>query len=139
MGVGVHGNADVGEDASEALVKLTPDGRAMVYCCVSESGPGQRSSLCKMAAEVLKLPLGKVNMSPPDTHLNPFEFGLMGSRGTFAVGSAVIDAAAQDARRRLLEMAALPVRGHAGAAGYRRRRGLCKIGRPDMREFHGIA
>ncbi len=105
VGVGVHGNADVGEDASEALVKLTPDGRAVVHCCVSESGPGQRSSLCKMAAEVLNLPFQKVSMSPPDTHLNPFEFGLMGSRGTYAVGSAVI-AAAEDARRKLLKMAA---------------------------------
>jgi CO/xanthine dehydrogenase Mo-binding subunit len=105
VGVGVHSNADVGEDSSEALVKLTPDGRATVFCCVSESGPGQRSSLCKMAAEVLKLPLEKVSMSPPDTHVNPFEFGLMGSRGTYAVGSAVI-AAAEDARRKLLETAA---------------------------------
>jgi CO/xanthine dehydrogenase Mo-binding subunit len=105
VGVGVHSNADVGEDSSEALLKLSPDGRATVYCCVSESGPGQRSSLCKMAAEVLKLPLERVNISPPDTHVNPFELGLMGSRGTYAVGSAVI-AAAEDARRKLLEMAA---------------------------------
>jgi CO/xanthine dehydrogenase Mo-binding subunit len=109
VGVGVHSNADIGEDSSEAKVKLTPDGRATVYCCVSESGPGQRSSLCKMAAEVLKLPLERVNMSPPDTHVNPFEFGLMGSRGTYAVGSAVI-AAAEDARRRLLEMAAITLK-----------------------------
>ena len=131
VGVGVHGNADVGEDASEALVKLTPDGRAMVHCCVSESGPGQRSSLCKMAAEVLKLPLEKVNMSPPDTHLNPFEFGLMGSRGTYAVGSAVI-AAAEDARRRLLEMAAH--RFEATPAQLDTEDGaVFKIGRPQKR------
>jgi xanthine dehydrogenase molybdenum-binding subunit len=44
-------------------------------------------------------------MSAPDTEVNPFEFGLMGSRGTYAVGSAVI-AAAEDARRKLLELAA---------------------------------
>jgi len=105
VGVGVHSNADVGEDASEAQVRLTPDGRAIVHCCVSESGPGQRSSLCKMAAEVMKLPLEKVYMSPPDTQVNPFEFGLMGSRGTYAVGSAVI-AAAEDARKKLLQTAA---------------------------------
>ena len=105
VGVGIHSNADVGEDASEALVKLTADGRAIVYCCVSEAGLGQRSSLCKMAAEVLNLPLNRVEMSPPDTQLNPFEFGLMGSRGTYAVGSAIISAAA-DARRKLLEIAA---------------------------------
>ncbi len=105
VGIGVHSNADVGEDSSEAQIKLTPDGRAVVHCCVSESGPGQRSSLCKMAAEVLKLPLERVHLSPPDTHVNPFEFGLMGSRGTYAVGSAVI-AAAEGARRQLLETAA---------------------------------
>ena len=105
VGVGVHSNADVGEDSSEAMVKLTPDGRATIFCCVSEAGGGQRSSLCKMAAEVLGLPLEKVNITPPDTLVNPFEFGLMGSRGTYAVGSAVI-AAAEDARHKLLEIAA---------------------------------
>jgi xanthine dehydrogenase molybdenum-binding subunit len=105
VGVGVHSNADVGEDVSEAQVRLTPDSRTLLNCCVSESGPGQRSSLCKMVAEVLKLSPERVNISPPDTQVNPFEFGLMGSRGTFAVGSAVI-AAAEDARRKLLELAA---------------------------------
>jgi CO/xanthine dehydrogenase Mo-binding subunit len=105
VGVGVHGNADVGEDESEAWVKLSPDGRAIVHACVSESGPGQRSSLCKMAAEVLNLPLDQVNITPPDTHVNPFEFGLVGSRGTYTVGSAVIQAA-EDAKRKLFELAA---------------------------------
>jgi CO/xanthine dehydrogenase Mo-binding subunit len=105
VGVGIHSNADIGEDASEAQVKLSPDGRVLLYSCHSDSGHGQRSSLCKMAAEVLNVPLENVKMSPPDTELNPFEFGLMGSRGTYAAGSAVI-AAAEDARRRLLELAA---------------------------------
>jgi CO/xanthine dehydrogenase Mo-binding subunit len=106
VGVSVHSNADVGEDVSEAQVRLSADGRVMLNVCVSESGPGQRSSLCKMAAEVLNLPLENVKMSPPDTELNPFEFALIGSRGTYAIGSAVI-AAAEDARRRLLELAAI--------------------------------
>jgi xanthine dehydrogenase molybdenum-binding subunit len=105
VGVMVHGNADVGEDVSEAYVRLNPDGTAVVHVCVSEAGMGQRSSLCKMAAEVLNLPLDRVGMAPPDTLVNPFEFGLVGSRGTYAVGSAVIRAA-EDARRRLLESAA---------------------------------
>ncbi len=105
VGVMVHGNADVGEDVSESYVRLNPDGTAVVHVCVSEAGMGQRSSLCKMAAEVLKLPLERVCMAPPDTLVNPFEFGLVGSRGTYAVGSAVINAA-EDARRRLLESAA---------------------------------
>jgi xanthine dehydrogenase molybdenum-binding subunit len=105
VGVGIHCNADVGEDHSEAWIKLTPEGRALILVAVSEAGQGQRSSLCKMAAEVLKLPLEHVNMSLPDTDGNPFEFALVGSRGTYTVGKAVIEAA-EDARRQLLELAA---------------------------------
>jgi CO/xanthine dehydrogenase Mo-binding subunit len=105
VGVGIHCNADVGEDYSEAWIKLSPDGRALIFVAVSEAGQGQRSSLCKMAAEVLKLPLEHVNMSLPDTDGNPFEFALVGSRGTYTVGKAVIEAA-EDARRQLLELAA---------------------------------
>lgn len=105
VGVGIHGNADIGEDESEAYVRLNPDGTAIVYSCISESGMGQRSSLCKMVAEVLNLPFENVSITAPDTLVNPFEYGLIGSRGTYAVGSAVIEAA-QDAKRKLFAMAA---------------------------------
>jgi len=105
VGVSVHGNADVGEDVSEAYVRLTPDARATIHVCVSEAGMGQRSSLCKMVAEVLQIPIERVGMTPADTLVNPFEFGLVGSRGTYALGSAVI-AATEDARQDLLKRAA---------------------------------
>lgn len=104
VGVGVHGNADVGEDVSEAYVRLDPDGSAVVYSCMAEHGTGQCSSLCKMVAEVLKLPLTSVSLAPPDSLINPYEFGPVGSRGTYAIGSAVIKAA-QDARGKLLAKA----------------------------------
>ena len=42
VGVGIHSNADVGEDDSEAWVTLTPAGRALVCAAISESGQGQR-------------------------------------------------------------------------------------------------
>jgi xanthine dehydrogenase molybdenum-binding subunit len=58
-----------------------------------------------MAAEVLNLPLDRINITPPDTLLNPFEFGLGGSRGTYAIGSSVTRAA-EDARQKLFKMAA---------------------------------
>jgi xanthine dehydrogenase molybdenum-binding subunit len=105
VGVGVHGNADVGEDESEAYVRLNPDGTAVIHVLISESGMGQRNSLCKMAAEVLQLPLERIHVTPVDTLLNPYDFGLVGSRGTYAVGSAVIKAA-KDAKKQLLELAA---------------------------------
>jgi xanthine dehydrogenase molybdenum-binding subunit len=58
----------------------------------------------KMVAEVLQLPLKAVSMSPSDSLFNPYEFGPAGSRGTFAIGSAMINAA-EDARNKLLEIA----------------------------------
>lgn len=105
VGVGVHGNADVGEDDAEAWVRIDPDHTATLYVAVPEQGGGQRSNLCKMVAEVLQIPLENVFLSPPRSDVNPYEFGLVGSRGTYAIGSAVIEAA-EDAKKKLFEMAA---------------------------------
>jgi CO/xanthine dehydrogenase Mo-binding subunit len=105
VGVGVHGNADVGEDSSEAFVRLNPDGRVVLHSAICEHGTGQRSNLCKMVAEVLNVPLDRVSMTPPDALVNPWELGPGGSRGTFAMGTAVI-AAAEDALRKLFELCA---------------------------------
>jgi len=109
VGVGVHGNADIGEDASEAYVRLHPDGRAVVFSCMTEHGTGQRSNLTKMAAEVLQLPLENVSMGPSDSLINPYEFGPAGSRGTYAIGTAVIRAA-EDAKIKLFELFAPKLR-----------------------------
>lgn len=102
VGVGVHGNADVGEDVSEAYVRLDPNATATIYSCLAEHGTGQRSSLCKMVAEVLQIPYENVSIGPPDSSLHPYEIGPFGSRGTYAIGSAII-AAAEEAKRRLFE------------------------------------
>jgi len=105
VGVGVHGNADVGEDVSEAYVRLDPNGTATIYSCLSEHGTGQRSNLCKMVAEILQLPLESISMTPPDSLLNPYEIGPFGSRGTYAIGGAII-AAAEEAMKKLFERCA---------------------------------
>lgn len=105
VGVGVHGNADVGEDVSEAYVRLDPNGTAIIHSGLAEHGTGQRSNICKMVAEILQLPLERVFVSPNDSRVNPYEMGPVGSRGTYAIGSAVI-AAAEDAKRQLLELSA---------------------------------
>jgi xanthine dehydrogenase molybdenum-binding subunit len=105
IGVGVHGNADIGEDAAEAYVQLGYNGTATIFLCVAEHGTGQKSNYPKFAAEVLQIPPEKISMSPADTLVTPFEFGPVGSRGTYAIASAVINAA-EDAKRQLLEMAA---------------------------------
>ncbi|NIO09966.1 MAG: molybdopterin-dependent oxidoreductase, partial [Deltaproteobacteria bacterium] len=130
VGVGVHGNADVGESVSEAYVRLNPDNSATIHTCVSEPGTGQRSSLCKMAAEVLQIPIEKVSIAPADSLINPFDFGLLGSRGTYAIASAVI-AAAEEARAKLLEQAAPMLK--AAPEGLESEDGMVYVkGRPDV-------
>ena len=105
IGVGVHGNADIGEDAAEAYVQLGYNGTATIFLCVTEHGTGQKSNYVKMVAEVLQIPPERISMTPADSLVTPFEFGPVGSRGTYAIGSAVIKAA-EDARKKLLEFAA---------------------------------
>ncbi|MCD8018301.1 MAG: molybdopterin-dependent oxidoreductase, partial [Clostridiales bacterium] len=92
VGCSIHGNADVGEDNSEAIVTLRPNGLAVIHAQVPEFGNGQRSSICKMAAEVLDMDYDKVQLSRPNSMENPEEFGLAGSRGTLTLGSAVVNA-----------------------------------------------
>jgi CO/xanthine dehydrogenase Mo-binding subunit len=105
VGVGAHGNADVGEDSSEVYVHLRPDGTVLINSNTTEHGTGNWSNFHKMVAEVLQLPLDRVTMTPSDTLFNPYEFGPAGSRGTYAIGSAMI-AAAEDAKQKLFEIVA---------------------------------
>ena len=43
---------------------------------------GQRTNLAKMVAEIMKVPFDRVEMTPPETKINPTGFVLFGSRGT---------------------------------------------------------
>ena len=105
IGVGVHGNADVGEDMSEAYVRIDNDGRVVIGSGLAEHGTGQVSNVLKVVAEVLQLPLEAISITPGDTLVTPIEWGPAGSRGTYAILSAVISAA-DDAKKKLFELAA---------------------------------
>lgn len=105
VGVGIHGNADIGEDISEAYVRLDNFGRVMIFSGLAEHGTGQRSNAVKAVAEVLQLPLELISITPGDTMVTPVEWGPAGSRGTYAILGAVI-LAAEDAKKRLFELAA---------------------------------
>jgi len=105
VGVGIHGNADVGEDASEAYVRLDWNGTATIFSCLTEHGTGQKTNIARMAAEVLQLSMERMRHAPADSLIGPRERGPGGSRMTYAAGSAVIKAA-EDAREKLLILAA---------------------------------
>ncbi len=104
VGIGIHGNADVGEDVSETHVRLDNDGRVVVLAGLAEHGTGQKSNVVKVVAEVLQLPLGRISISPGDSMITPFEWGPAGSRGTYAILGAAI-AAAEDAKNKLFRLA----------------------------------
>jgi len=105
VGVGVHGNADVGEDISEAYVRLDNDGRVLIISGLIEHGTGQRSNALKVVGEVLQLPLAAISITPGDSLITPVEWGPAGSRGTYAILGAIISAA-EDAKQKLFKLAA---------------------------------
>src|SRR5699024_9971569 len=100
-----HGNGDVGEDNSEAIVRLHTNGSVILNQSLVESGQGQRAACAKMVAEVLNVPFESVTVTNPGTVDNPVEFGLCGSRGTLTSGTAATRAA-EDALRQLQVMSA---------------------------------
>ena len=104
VGVSIHGNGDVGEDNSEAIVRLHTNGSVILNQSLVESGQGQRAACAKMVAEVLNVPFEAVTVTNTGTVDNPVEFGLCGSRGTLTSGTAATRAA-EDALRQLQVMA----------------------------------
>lgn len=109
VGCGIIGNADIGEDNTEAYVRVVPylvgdKARIVLQTNITESGMGQRSNIVKMVAEIMNVPFDKVDITPGDTMINPTGFGLCGSRGTITYGHAV-SSAAEDAKHKLFELA----------------------------------
>ena len=109
VGCGIIGNADIGEDNTEAYVRIVPDlvgdkAHVVLQTNITESGMGQRSNIVKMVSEILNVPYERIDITPGDTMINPTGFGLCGSRGTITYGHAV-SSAAEDARRQLFELA----------------------------------
>ncbi|MDR1580447.1 MAG: xanthine dehydrogenase family protein molybdopterin-binding subunit [Synergistaceae bacterium] len=109
VGCGIIGNADVGEDQTECYVRIVPDmaddtARVVMQLDITESGMGQRSNTAKMVAEVLNIPYERIELTPPDSLVNPSSMGLCGSRGTITSGRAVTEAAL-DAKRQLFALA----------------------------------
>ena len=105
VGVSIHGNADNGEDNSEAYVRIDMYGKAYLHSANTEAGMAQRDNCAKMVAEVLNIPFEDVILTPNNTITNPYDFGTAGSRGTLTSGTACT-IAAEDARTQLLAAAA---------------------------------
>jgi len=90
---------------SSALVRLNPDGSAVLLTSSVEIGQGTQTSLAQIVAEELGLPVERVAVTFPDTDVTPFDQSTSSSRTVFTMGGAARQAAYQ-IRQQLLEIGA---------------------------------
>ena len=110
LGIGcsvhVNGRRSFGDwDGSSAIVRVNEDGRATIITGEGEIGTGTLTVLRQIAAEELGLPYEDVDITRPDTDLQPHALGALASRLTYVAGNAVKRAAAA-AHTQLMEAAA---------------------------------
>jgi CO/xanthine dehydrogenase Mo-binding subunit/CO/xanthine dehydrogenase FAD-binding subunit len=110
LGIGcsvhVNGRRSFGDwDGSSAIVRVNEDGRATVITGEGEIGQGNLTVLRQIAAEALGLAYDEVDITRPDTDVQPHSLGALASRLTYVAGNAVQRAAAA-ARTQIIEAAA---------------------------------
>ena len=97
-GVGVAcGSFGIGGpgDQSVALAELNPDGGVSVYAAVADPGEGNDSMLTQLTAEFMSIPMDKVRIYTRDTDLTAASGPAAGSRITYMIGNALLDALGQ--------------------------------------------
>jgi carbon-monoxide dehydrogenase large subunit len=91
---------------SSALVRFNEDATVNVEIGAQELGQGAFTVAAQVAAQALGIPYEWVRVSAPvDTKYSPYEWQTVASRITWSTGNAV-KAAAEDARRQILETVA---------------------------------
>ncbi len=91
-------------DYSSAYIKINEDGSLDIVSPVMDHGGGTWDCLCKIAADVLQIPLDKVELSPTDTRNTAFDIATHATRGTYCGGAAVMYVS-KKVREKLLEVA----------------------------------
>jgi len=104
LAIGLKDGGGTGNHA-QAIVKVLPSGRAIVSAATVEIGQGATTALCRIAAEILNLPLEWMRYAAIDTDHTPLNNGTHVSCATAVTGLAVEHAAAE-ARRQILQFAA---------------------------------
>jgi xanthine dehydrogenase YagR molybdenum-binding subunit len=100
MAVGVFG---AGKGAASVRIVLSNDGKLLLECAVSDMGPGTTTSMTKIAAEAMQMPIAKIKFKLGDSDLPPGP-SQGGSGTTSTVGSAV-DLACKTVQEKLKELA----------------------------------
>ncbi|HYP81458.1 MAG TPA: molybdopterin cofactor-binding domain-containing protein, partial [Steroidobacteraceae bacterium] len=93
----------------DSWLAIHADGTATLYTGFAELGQGTTTSLLQIAAEELDLGMDQIRAAPLDTHLSPNQGGTYSS-ASVQRGRLQIAAAAAEARRALLAMAAVQLK-----------------------------
>jgi 4-hydroxybenzoyl-CoA reductase subunit alpha len=119
----------MGHSASSAMVKVHEDGAVTLLTGSTDVGQGSNTVLSQILAEELGIALEDVRISLVDSEVTPIDPGTFGARVTFCSGNAV-KAAAQDAKKQLLEVAAEALEANTEDIVFRNRQVFVK-GSPD--------
>ena len=84
---------NVGIGDANARMTLRRDGTVSLLTTYSDTGTGAHTILCQMVAEVLNIPLDRVSLEVGTTDCFHSESGTGGSRVTYVLGQAFLDAA----------------------------------------------
>ena len=103
-GLAIGVKASISPTTSVAMINVSADGSATLYCNTVDMGQGSNTALSQVAAQVLGIPIDKLRIVSPDTAVTPFDMGTLGSRSTFHMGHAV-RLAAEHARQQLSALA----------------------------------
>jgi carbon-monoxide dehydrogenase large subunit len=86
-------------ESSAAFLKFSEDGSINILVSGMELGQGYLTSMAKIAAEELSIPLEKIRVEHPDTDRNPYEWQTVASHTTWSSGNAVRKAAIEAKNR----------------------------------------
>jgi len=107
-----------GGPPSYAWARVGSDGRVVVVTAMQDIGTGTQTAMAQIAAEELGLPLDRVDVVLGDSARGPYASISAGSSTTPSMGPAV-RAAAADAKRQILEIAAQRYELEQGELGIR--------------------
>ena len=79
-------------DKAMAFVELDPDDFVTVYAAAADPGEGNDSMFTQLAAQVLELPLNRIRLVSRDTDRTAATGPASGSRITYVVGGAAVEA-----------------------------------------------
>ncbi len=93
-------------DSAIAKVELTPEGRILLSCGVSDMGQGNATAFLQIAGQILRQENDAIELIQPDTERTLPSGSASASRTTYTYGNALIRAA-EELRQRIVGRAAL--------------------------------